>query len=174
MSLVSLGASPPPSFEDPIGMLLHCHRRMEEQLAALDRAAAALGVSPDDALTAVEAALKWLETAGTRHTEDEEASFFPRLYGVADLLAELSAEHRTTEAIFLALRTVVRRVREDPSLLSTVAEDLRAHATALAAAYRDHISAEETRFIPLARDLDPAELRAIGIEMSLRRGGKKG
>jgi hemerythrin-like domain-containing protein len=172
MSLVRLGSSPPPSIAaDPIGALLACHRRIEERLAALDRAAAALGERPDEALAVAAEAVAWLETAGVRHTEDEEASVFPRLFDAQGLLDDLHAEHRAAEAIMLALRAVLRRVQAEPAILPVLADDLRAHAAALSASYRAHLAGEEARVFPLARVLDDAELRAIGIEMRLRRGG---
>jgi hemerythrin-like domain-containing protein len=171
VSLVRLGPTPPPSFADPVGVLIACHRRIEDKLAILERSVAALAERPDEALAAIADAVRWLETAGARHTEDEEASFFPCIYGRADLLADLQAEHRAAEAILLSLRAVVRRVAAEPAVLPRIAGELSTHAAALAATYRAHLADEETRFLPLARALDEAELRAIGLEMRIRRGG---
>ena len=171
MSFVQIGGSPPPSFTDPVGILLACHKRIAAQLEVLEGAAAALDDRPEEALVAAEGAIAWLETDGARHTQDEDASFFPRLYGVADLLGDLNADHRATEAILLSVRTVLRSLRAE--LAPAVFPEARTHIAALAAAYRAHIADEEARFIPLARALDEAELRAIGLEMRIRRGGDK-
>lgn len=161
-----IGAGPPPSFDDPVAVLLRAHEQLESRLATLERAAAALSTTPDEALQAIRDVLRHLEGPGLRHTEDEEFSVWPRVNDepIAALLDELGLEHRAMEAITLALRDVMARAA--PPLYP----ELVAHATALAAAYRDHLRKEEERLFPLARALDPAELRAIGIEMRLRRG----
>jgi iron-sulfur cluster repair protein YtfE (RIC family) len=163
---VRIGSKPPPGFDDPVAFFLHCHRRFEERLATLERAAAALETSPDEALATLRETLSQLETSSVRHTEDEEFSVWPRVTDMENraVLDDLTTEHRATEAIQLALRDVVARAA--PPLYP----ELRAHVTALAATYRDHIAKEEAAVVPRLRELDPAELRAIGIEMRLRRG----
>jgi iron-sulfur cluster repair protein YtfE (RIC family) len=161
-----IGAGPPPSFDDPIAFFLHCHRRFEERLATLERAAAALEPSPEEAAATLRDALGQLETASLRHTEDEELSVWPRVVDeeIRERLDDLTAEHRAVEAIQLALRDVVARLA--PALYP----ELRAHVAALAAAYRDHMRKEEELVMPRLGKLDPAEVRAIGIEMRIRRG----
>jgi hemerythrin-like domain-containing protein len=164
MTLVRLGSRPPPSFDDPVGVLDACHRRIEDRLALLERAIAALPAP--EAVAALADVVRHFDTAGVRHTEDEEQSVFPRLPR-EPILAELEADHRAAEAIYLAFRTVASRVAAEPSLR----DELASHAAALAAAYRGHIRREEAELFPRARALSPAELRAVGIEMRLRRGG---
>jgi len=173
VTLTRIGAGPPPSFDDPIGMLEACHRRIERQLDTLKRAAAALAADPTAALAALAQVVGYFDAAGARHHQDEEFSLFPRVMGdeTADLIGRLDAEHRTHEAIYLAVRTVVSRVREDPTLAARLAPELIEHAAAMDAAYRDHIRVEEADLFPRGRALDPREIRAIGLEMRLRRGG---
>jgi hemerythrin-like domain-containing protein len=167
VTLTRIGSGPPPSFDDPVAVLLHSHKDLEHHLSVLERAAAALAQSPEDSVAAIREVLRHLDTAGVRHTDDEEASVWPRVNGEAlgPLLDDLSLEHRAMEAITLALRDVVARAA--PPLYP----ELAAHANALCAAYRDHLRREEDEIFPAARALDPKELRAIGIEMRLRRGG---
>lgn len=170
MSLFRIGSRPPPSFEDPIAVLELCHRRIEERLATLARAAAALDHPETPA--ALAEIVRHFEMAVPRHHADEEYSLFPRLAGnaAADaLLEQLADEHRVMSAIELALRTAIAQLGEKPE----VAEELTAHAAALRDAYRDHLAREERELFPMARALAPAELRAIGIEMRLRRGGSE-
>ena len=170
MSLVRIGEKPPASFADPIGVLAACHRRIEDRLATLERAAAALDERRDEALAAMNDALAWLMTSGARHTDDEEASLFPRLVGAGEadaLLAELGSQHRTTEAILLALRTALGHAASEEAARA----EARLHVAALCADLREHIALEDEKLLPAARRLDEAELRAIGIEMRLRRGG---
>jgi len=171
MSLFRIGSTPPPSFDDPVAVLASCHRKIEDRLAQLDRAIGALEKA--EALEVLTDVVRHFDTAGVRHTEDEEASIFPRLRGEGadDLLASLEADHRTAEAIYLAVRTIVTRLRGAPELVADVRAELATHGQALGAAYREHILREEAGLFPLIRALDAAQLRAIGIEMRLRRGG---
>ena len=78
---IQIGARPDSGFDDPIGMLKDCHRRIESFLGILcivvDRARgrSLTGEERD----AVKAALEYFRTGGQRHTADEEESLFPRL-----------------------------------------------------------------------------------------------
>src|ERR1700694_3954481 len=78
---IKIGAKPDSGFDDPIGMLKDCHRRIESFLDILcvvgDRAQCrSLATEERDA---VKAALQYFRTGGQRHTADEEESLFPRL-----------------------------------------------------------------------------------------------
>jgi len=78
---IQIGAKPDSGFDDPIGMLKDCHRRIESFLGILcvviDRTQ---GRSlTDEEREAVKAALQYFRTGGQRHTADEEESLFPRL-----------------------------------------------------------------------------------------------
>jgi hemerythrin-like domain-containing protein len=161
--MIRIGSRPPPPLDEPLAALLHCHDKMRERLDSLERAAAALASDPEPAFAAIREVLDHFARAGVRHTEDEEGSVWPRVRGAAlePALEELSTEHRAVEAILLALRDTVTR---------EVAEDSAAHARAFAAAYREHLRKEEEQVFPALRALDPAELRAIALEMRLRRG----
>jgi hemerythrin-like domain-containing protein len=167
--VIGIGGRPPPSFDAPVELILHCHRAIEERLATLERAAAALEAAPAEAAAAMRGILAALEATHVRHTEDEELSLWPRVIddGCAALLDELTAEHRAMEAIHLSLRDVLLRAAPE------LHEELRLHARALASAYRDHMRREEEQVMPRVRSLDEAELRAIGLEMRIRRGGDR-
>jgi hemerythrin-like domain-containing protein len=176
VTLIRIGGGAPPSFDDPIAMLEACHRRIEQHLGTLARAAASLAADPTAALAALAQVVGYFDAAGVRHHQDEEFSLFPRIMGdeTAELLGRLEAEHRTHDAIYLSARTVIGRVVDDPSLAARLAPELIDHAAAMDAAYRDHIRVEEADLFPRARALDPREIRAIGLEMRLRRGGDGG
>lgn len=154
----------PPSYDDPVAVLLHHHQNARRAIQALGAALAAGG----DVRAAVETALAFFTGPGARHHEDEEHSVFPRLHR-SQLLDDLAAEHRVQEAIILSLKTIADRLRDDLS----VAPELAVHAAALEAALADHHTREETDVFPAARALPPAELRAIGLEMRIRRGGEE-
>lgn len=173
MSLPILGGAPPPTFDDPLAALLACHRRLEAQLATLGRIAVALrdadAARVAEAKAALAAPLAWFEGPGKLHALDEDGSLFPRLHDLP-ALSELELDHRTHEAIFLALRDCARALQALPDAPAALVEAFAAHATALGAAYADHLRREEAEVFPAAAELPPAELRAIGIEMRLRRG----
>ena len=97
---IQIGAKPDSGFDDPIGMLKDCHRRIESFLGILsvvvDRAKGRTLTSEER--DAVEAALQYFRTGGQRHTADEEESLFPRLRASdANSLEEISrleGDHR--------------------------------------------------------------------------------
>jgi hemerythrin-like domain-containing protein len=162
-----------PSFDDPLGMLSACHRRIERQLATLDRLQRHLPEHgcDTDARAAARGILRYFDSAAPNHHAEEEASVFPRLRratpGRAEaLIAELECEHRT-------LATNWRRLRP---LLAGIAAGARANLSPkqvaeVRAAYAGHIAKEENSLIPLAAQaLDAAALAQVGSEMAARRG----
>ena len=70
-----------PGFDDPLGMLAACHRRIERELATLERLQRHLPEHgcDDDARAAAGAILKYFDGAAPNHDADEEQSLFPRL-----------------------------------------------------------------------------------------------
>src|ERR1019366_3223821 len=78
---VQIGAKPDSGFDNPIGMLVDCHRRIERFLQILCGVAErAHGRKLEDGeKTAVEDALRYFRVGGRRHTADEEESLFPRM-----------------------------------------------------------------------------------------------
>jgi hemerythrin-like domain-containing protein len=171
MSFATIGRKPPPSFDDPVGMLIACHGRIHAQLETLERVVAALREGGVDRVAAARLALadplRYFTEAGVRHSLDEDASVFPRVQHPA--IAELTVEHRELEAIFLALRTVALRVVAGETRPEVV-DDLASHVEALARGYREHMRREEADVFPLVAALEEKELRAIGLEMRIRRG----
>src|SRR5260370_20268320 len=102
---VQIGARPDSGFDDPLGMLKDCHRRIERFLQVLSRVAdRARGRSLDaEETAAVEAALHYFRVGGERHTADEEESLFPRLRACsqapAKTVGELQHDHRRADAL---------------------------------------------------------------------------
>src|SRR3954451_18040297 len=96
------------TFDEPLGLLSDCHRRIEhflEVLRRIEHAAAGRGLTPDE-WKQVETALRYFETAEPRHTADEEESLFPRLraslHPSADraqrVLSQLEHEHELVDS----------------------------------------------------------------------------
>lgn len=159
-------ANPEATLDQPIEHLRACHRRIEERLAALERAVASLASHPEEARGVITRSLRFLETNGVWHTEDEERSIFPRLVpklgegADREFLAELEIQHAHVEPLVTKLREMSPA---DPAFAEL--------ATQVAQAYRDHIRFEEARLVDLAAgSLTSAEIEAIASEMKSRRG----
>lgn len=148
-----------------------CHRRIEQRLAAMERAAAALGASREEALAALEAALGFLDTSGASHTEDEEESVFPRLRahmekGELTFLAGLEHDHAEAGMIHRRLRELASKAKDGQEHDGA----LRGAVEQLAGLYRRHIEAEDASLAAYARSLlTPQERLAIAAEMRARR-----
>lgn len=177
MAVDPFSDSSAPSFDDPLGMLAACHRRIERQLATLGRLQRHL---PEhgcdaDARAAATAILKYFDGPAPNHHADEETSLFPRLEAAARiqaaaLIADLERDHDV-------LATSWRRMRP---LLAGIAAGNRANLSPkqvsdLCSRYAAHIAREESELLPLAaKMLDGAALDAIGLEMASRRGTRFG
>ena len=159
---------------DPFAMLEASHRRLEERLAELERAALDLldPAKADGAVATLHEVAAYFERSVVRHEADEEASLFPRLAGAAELapvLGRLAAEHREHEALHHELSAVV----ENEALAGTaLAQALGSVVGRLHGAYARHVTTEEREVFPVARRLLGADaLAAIAAEMDERRGG---
>lgn len=162
-----------PSYDDPIGLLAACHRRIEAQCASLHNLVTHLQAQGND-VPAQEAAagiVRYFDTAGRYHHEDEEHGLFPVLAlhvpALAALVQDLAAEHTRMESAWRRLRTALTQVSAGASALNIA---LVEEFTAL---YRAHIEREEREIIPRARQLlGPAGMAALAQGMAQRRGIK--
>jgi hemerythrin-like domain-containing protein len=166
-------------FDDPLEMLLACHRRIEKQLDTLKKLRAhvdAKGVDAE-ASTAAQAVLRYFLRAAVNHHDDEEKDLFPLLaQRIADagerarfetLRSELVRDHREVEAQWARLRKPLEGIAE--GLLRTLPA---ADVSAFADAYGRHIAAEEAAFAALFdRWLGEEDRAALGRAMSARRTG---
>ncbi len=169
------GSMPGSPLEDPLGHLVACHDRIEQRLKVLEKAPEYLlsgdSAKQREAMEAIRNAVRFLDTSGVQHTEDEEMSVFPRLrerIGDHPLLAQLEADHDAADKTYAAL---VESVRVLESGISTEAVDgFRTLVAELAGHYRPHIAMENEHLIPLAKqNLPPQEIDAIRDEMRRRR-----
>lgn len=160
------------TFDDPLAMLSACHLRIRKQLATLARLARHLPEhgADADARSAARAILRYFDTAGMHHHEDEESSVLPRL------VARVPEARALAERLLSEHRELAARWRKVRPLLSGIVAGKRSALPPklvrdLAAAYHAHIELEESEFIPLAQEALPAdEMAAIGREMAGRRG----
>ena len=170
----------PAGFDDPLAMLLGCHRRIEKKLATLKKLSAHLrekGVDAE-ASAAAQGLLNYFNVAAAHHHGDEEVDLFPLLERriaepcererFAQLDARLRAEHREMEDLWARLRRPLEGLAE--GLMRTLADtDVRAFT----AAYARHIEAEEGLVVPLVdRWLQPGDVEALGRAMAARRGAE--
>lgn len=173
---IQIGAKLDSGFEDPIGMLKDCHRRIESFLDILcvvvDRAQgrSLTGEERD----AVRAALQYFQTGGARHTADEEESLFPRLREsdakcceeidrLEDDHHEASDLHGSVERFYSVWIDSGRLEPEETQLL--LSETAR-----LKQLYSLHIEIEETIvFARAGQVLDSQAIAAIGTEFRFRR-----
>jgi hemerythrin-like domain-containing protein len=173
------------TLDQPLEHLMACHRRIEQRLETLERAAAVLATRREEALAAIESAIAFLDESGVRHTQDEEQSVFPRLQSKAapDELAfveHLQTDHSEADRIFGCLKQAFRRMREQapPYSISSKADrpgeaesDFRRYASELGALYRRHIAEEDEVLVAIGRQrLSNSDLEAISSEMRERRG----
>lgn len=178
---VTIGAKPESDFDDPLGLMTDCHRRIERFLDALKlvaQNAAGRELSAEEG-NAVETALLYFREAGPRHTADEEDSLFPRMRvapscDVISMLAQLSAlksDHERVTVLHASVESIFGRWRTENKLESKDTQQLRADLRALCEIYKRHIAVEESVVFPLARRiLNSSTQMAMGEEMRCRRG----
>ena len=178
---VTIGAPPESGFDNPIGLITDCHRRIERFLAALLKLAEEHSdhpLSPEMA-AALARALDYFRNAAPKHTADEEESLFPRLRAQqgAELSAAMTAldrlheQHAVAEAAHAAIDEIGRRWLASGRIEAPAAAHLQERLRELSALYREHIQVEERDVFPLAAArLDSRERRQLGQEMAARRG----
>lgn len=173
---IQIGAKPDSGFDDPIGMLKDCHRRIESFLGILF---VAVGRAQGRSLTgeerdAVQAALQYFRSGGQRHTADEEESLFPRVRkSDSASLAEidrLEGDHREANGLHTSIERLYDRWISSGELGSDDTQQLLADVARLKQLYSDHIQVEETIvFARAAQVLDDRQIAAIGTEFQARR-----
>jgi len=167
-----------PSFDHPLQMLRACHGKILQQCDTLQRLAAHLERKGCDqqAQQAAQGILRYFDTAGQFHHQDEEQDLFPALRAAAGadhsaleaLLERLLAEHVFMLAAWEALHPVLSKLAEgnQTTLTAGLSENFIGR-------YTDHIAIENAELLPLAeRLLDPQQMESIGRRMAERRGAK--
>jgi hemerythrin-like domain-containing protein len=173
---IQIGAKPDSGFDDPIGMLKDCHRRVESFLDILCVVAgrAANRNLTDEEGAAIQAALQYFRTGGQRHTADEEESLFPRLRACAagslQEIDRLEADHQEAGHLHESVEQLYSALIESGELEAEKARYLLAETARLKQLYSDHIEVEEkVVFVRAAEALDEQTIAAIGTEFRFRR-----
>ena len=174
------GHRPDHGFDEPLGLLSDCHRRIEhflEVLIAVHARAAGGTLAPAERAE-LEGALRYFEIAAPRHTADEEESLFPKLRQsndaaareVLDVLARLERDHGAADEHHHAVDSLVRQWLAAGALDADGAGALSEHLAALKAIYDAHIGIEDREIFPAAgRLLTADQLGEVGREMAARR-----
>ena len=178
---VTLGSRPEHGFDEPLGLLSDCHRRIERFLGILETVVARAAGRPLDReqRRAMEAALEYFRAAAPRHTADEEESLFPLLRasdspGAAAAIAivqTLEDEHAVANAAHAEVESWYRRWIELGSLSAPQTQALSRVLQSLREMYRRHIEVEDHEIFPLAGQvLSEEQLARLGEQMARRRG----
>lgn len=170
--------APAPGFDEPLEMLEACHGRIEAQLATLEKLAAHLARFGCDAQAreAAQRVMRYFDTAGANHHQDEDDDLFPVLRAAAaergsDALAgklyELEMEHESMDAFYARLRRQLQAVQSGARGAGLDAGDVERFAWV----YRKHMALESEFVLPFAREaLSQAERARLGASMAARRG----
>jgi hemerythrin-like domain-containing protein len=171
--------APAPGFDEPLEMLYACHGRIQDQIATLEKLVPHLARAGCDqaAQEAARAVMRYFDSAGAHHHQDEELDLFPLLRryagerGRAEVLAaleNLAAEHRTMDEVWARIRARLAAVAEARSPRLDIEQV--AHFAWL---YRRHIMREEALAFGFAAEvLTPAERAGLGARMAHRRGAQ--
>lgn len=167
-----------PSFDHPLEMLHACHGKIQRQLGTLQKLAAHLpGHGCDQqAQQAAQSILRYFDTSGQFHHQDEEENLFPTLLAldipdkaqVKKLIERLLGQHVVMFAAWDETRAVLVKLAE--GINTPLPEAL---TVKLINTYGRHIYFEETELLPLAaRLLSPQQIIELGKNMAERRGAK--
>jgi len=165
-------------FDDPLEMLLGCHRRIEKQLAILKQLKAEVaerGASPEASAAAL-SLLGYFDRAAVHHHEDEEHDLFPLLEArITDpgeqarfeaFRGTLAHDHRTLRDAWSRLRRSLEAIADGRSRPLPAEEDVQAFV----GAYAQHILAEENALTDFFnRWLDDSDRERLGAAMAARR-----
>lgn len=177
---VQIDAKKLAGFDQPIEMMVDCHRRVEHFLDVMIQVeelyrGRALDEPARDALSACRS---YFSDAAPNHTADEEVSLFPRMKKVLPLdhpvqaaIERLMADHKVAERLHTRIDQCFDHWQScNGSLPTEQAERLRDDLHAICQHYAEHIRLEEAQVFPVAGGkLAPQQLKDIGKEMQVRR-----
>ncbi|HEY2860333.1 MAG TPA: hemerythrin domain-containing protein [Terracidiphilus sp.] len=175
---IQIGAKPDAGFDDPIGMLHDCHRRIEHFLNIVCVVVNRAGnrALTEEECAAIQAALHYFRTGGPRHNADEEQSLFPRMRAAGAASDELGKigglehDHRDAEVMHAKVDELYSAWIANGSLNSEQHGELAVATARLQQFYRDHIDLEEKVVFPRAAQmLDSETISAMGQEFQARR-----
>lgn len=167
------GSTAAPTFESPLDMLRACHVRIMAQCGTLHKLMRHLPAHGCDtqARQAAQAILRYFDTSGQYHHQDEEMDLFPLLLATPsveahELILHLLGEHHGMDAAWLRLRTRLQSIADGHS--AVLEESV---VSTFSNAYERHIALENAQLLPIsARLLSQQQLQELGDRMAARRG----
>jgi hemerythrin-like domain-containing protein len=163
--------------ESPLEMLAACHERIRHQCATLLRLPPHLAAHGTDekARAAAAQVMRYFDTSGKQHHQDEEEDLFPALIEsmtgsdavcLRDITQALLTDHHVLDAEWVPLHDQLARIAQGENI-QLAADDVAAWVTR----HEQHIQREENELLPMAaRLLSAAALEHIGRAMCARRG----
>jgi hemerythrin-like domain-containing protein len=168
------------SFDDPLGLLSDCHRRIERFLDVLIRVARDFQGKelPPQAKDAVATARRYFGYAAPKHTADEEVSLFPRMKSAAaargekcEAIQRLESDHHDADLLHARVDELLHQWLQGPALPPPLSAALSEALAQLQSLYQEHIRVEDAEVFPLAaKTLSAEQLADVGREMRARRG----
>ena len=162
-------------FDQPLGLLSDCHRRVERFLKILEIVGqeAPENWLPTQYDEGLHNALNYFRDAAPKHTRDEEDSLFPRIahnQRASEIIERLESEHALSEPDHQEVEELGRRWLSQGHLSVAQRRRFAECVTKLIVLYQDHIRIEDEELFPLAATiLDEPSIKAIGQEMAVRR-----
>jgi len=166
------GNSDAPTFATPLEMLRACHGRILDQCNTLQKLQQHLAINGSDvqAQQAAQAILRYFDTAGQYHHQDEEIDLFPLLLSSSNttthqLIKHLLGDHQKMDKTWIRLRLRLQDIAKGKATI--LADGLVADFNST---YEQHITLENAQLLPLAAELlDEQQLSTLGEKMSRRR-----
>jgi hemerythrin-like domain-containing protein len=177
---IAIGQAPESDFDDPLGMLSDCHRRIMRFLETLINIAEQTrgGALDEQQHQALQTSLRYFREGAPKHTSDEEDSLFPRIRMRAAasgkrsaLLTGLHSDHVAVVTQHETVDELGRRWLSKGLLTVDETQRLVDLLNSLRETYQQHIEIEETQLFPFAAEmLTSDDLQEMGKEMARRRG----
>lgn len=178
--MISLNVdSPIHGFDEPLGLLSDCHRRIEHFLAVLIRVVREFGnrALTAEAASAIRASQRYFALMAPKHAADEAESLFPRMRAAAEVFGEsyetldrLEADHEEAQNLYAKVDGVLEQWLGEGLLPAAQSRGLLAMLEKLQTLYLEHIGIEDREVFPVAADLLSTEqLADVGREMQDRR-----
>lgn len=164
-----------PTFATPLEMLRACHGRIMDQCGTLHKLLQHLATHGCDvqAQQAARAILRYFDTAGQYHHQDEELDLFPLLLAsqnseTRELIGKLLRDHKEMEAAWQRLRQPLFDITQGHT--TTLDASVVGNFSSV---YERHIDLENAQLLPLsARLLSAGQIDDLGNKMAARRGVK--
>jgi len=179
---VNIGDKPQADFNQPIELMMDCHRRIERFLLALQKIGRVAELDAEHR-AALRTALDYFKLAGPRHNEDEEVSLFPALAASGDVAAteamtrmrQLAEEHAAAEKLHHRIDALSEAWLKNGKIINRDRQEFQRTVDTLISIYTPHIAMEEHDIFPLAAKLLRQEtLIGIGEQMRSRRAANPG